>query len=223
MAQCTAKSKRSGAQCKRAAMVGKTKCYMHGGATPAGPTSPHYVTGRYSKVLPARLLARYQEASADAELLALREDIALVDARLADLLGRVDSGESVQAWGRVAEGLGLLRAAIAQGDAGGLRGAVSALEAAVKQGQADYAAWDEVGKTLDRRARLVEGERRRLVEMQQMLSAEQAMTLLAAVADVIRRHVTERAALAAISAELVRLMAGPAGAVAHAEQSAGSA
>jgi len=43
MAQCTAKSKRSGEQCRKRAVNGSTKCHMHGGKTP----SKH---GGYSKM-----------------------------------------------------------------------------------------------------------------------------------------------------------------------------
>ncbi|WP_367619416.1 HGGxSTG domain-containing protein [Bilophila wadsworthia] len=33
MGQCTAKSKRTGERCRRAAMHGQAVCYMHGGAS----------------------------------------------------------------------------------------------------------------------------------------------------------------------------------------------
>jgi len=45
MAQCTAKSKRSGKRCKRWASPGRTKCRMHGGRTPRGKDSPHFKHG----------------------------------------------------------------------------------------------------------------------------------------------------------------------------------
>src|SRR5690606_3084472 len=86
---CGAKT-RAGTPCKRAPVPGRTRCRLHGGLTPAGASHYNFKTGRYSKVLPARLRERYEEAAADPELLALREDIALLDSRLDDLLKRVD-------------------------------------------------------------------------------------------------------------------------------------
>jgi hypothetical protein len=70
----------------------------------------------------------------------------------------------------------------------------------------DAEARKEVAELLDQSRKLIESERRRCVEMQQMLTTEQAMTLLAVVVDTIRRYVTDRATLAAISADIARLV-----------------
>ena len=64
----------------------------------------------------------------------------------------------------------------------------------------------ELADLLDQSRKLVESERKRYVEMQQMLTTEQAMTMLAMVVETIRRHVTDRAALAAISADIAKLV-----------------
>lgn len=84
--QCQAKCKATGQRCRRRAVKGKRVCTVHGGLTPAGTASIHYRSGRYSKHLPARLTERYQEAQTDQRLLELREEIALIDSRLSDLL-----------------------------------------------------------------------------------------------------------------------------------------
>ena len=49
-------------------MVGLDVCHIHGGKSLRGPAHPHFTTGRYSTVLPTRLLARYRAAEKDAEL-----------------------------------------------------------------------------------------------------------------------------------------------------------
>ena len=67
--------------------------------------------------------------------------------------------------------------------------------------------WDDLCRLLDQRRKLVESERRRMVEMHQMLTTEEAMTLLAAVVDSLRRHIVDRKVLAAVSADLTRLVA----------------
>ena len=96
--QCKAKSKRTGNRCLRPAMNDKEVCYHHGGRTPRGMASPHFKTGRYSKFLPDRMASRFEEGQADTELLALRHEISVLDARTEDLLKRVDSGESGELW-----------------------------------------------------------------------------------------------------------------------------
>src|SRR5690349_13713695 len=93
---CGAKTK-TGAPCKGAPMP-NGRCRLHGGKTPSGIASPQYKTGRYSRVLPTRLQSRYDAARTDAALLELRDDISLLDARLEDLLSRVDTGESGVLW-----------------------------------------------------------------------------------------------------------------------------
>jgi hypothetical protein len=88
---------RAGTPCERAPMP-NGRCHKHGGKTPRGVASTQFVNGRRSKDIPSRLTERYQEALVDDELLALRDDVALIDARLGDVLGRVDSGESGRIW-----------------------------------------------------------------------------------------------------------------------------
>lgn len=51
MSKCTGTSKQSGQPCKKDAVVGSTKCHIHGGATPKGADSPNLKHGRYSAYL----------------------------------------------------------------------------------------------------------------------------------------------------------------------------
>ena len=83
---CGAKT-RKGTPCLRAPMV-NGRCNLHGGKTPIGAALPQFKTGRYSKYLPARLAERYHEAERDPELLSLRSELALVQARLAELISK---------------------------------------------------------------------------------------------------------------------------------------
>ncbi len=52
-------------------------------------------------------------------------------------------------------------------------------------------------------------ERRRLVELQQTITVERALVLIGAIAGIIKAHVTDRVTLAAISADLARLVQQP--------------
>ena len=73
---------------------------MHGGRSLQGVDSPRFKTGRYSKCLPDRLVERYEEALNDAELTRLDNEIALVDARLQDVLERLRADGEAVAGGR---------------------------------------------------------------------------------------------------------------------------
>jgi hypothetical protein len=180
------------------------RCRMHGGTSLAGVASPTLTTGRYSKYLPERLLERYQDAAQDADLLAMRQELALLDARLADVLQRVDTGESGALWKNVQDAF---RDFERERNSEREFVAWKRLASTIQDGMADYAAWQEVGRLIDQRQRLAESERKRLVDMRQMITAERAMVLLAAITDTIRRHVSDRSTLAAISADLARLAA----------------
>lgn len=202
--ECGAR-KRDGTPCKARAMD-NGRCRIHGGKTPRGPALPQFRDGRYSKYLPARLAARYQEARTDGELLALREEIALTDARLGDLLARVDTGESGALWQQLMAARMELIASKKASDQKGQIEALNLIMELISQGHADYRAWGEIAAVLDQRRRLVESERKRLTEMQQMITAERAMVLLNAVVGVIQTHVHDRTTLAAISTDIQRLV-----------------
>ena len=62
---------------------------------------------------------------------------------------------------------------------------------------------------MEQRRKLVESERRRLVDRQQVLTVERALVLIGAIAGIIKAHVKDRATLAAISADLERLVQQP--------------
>jgi predicted nucleic acid-binding Zn-ribbon protein len=196
--------------CRRPVSAEGQRCRVHGGASPAGIASPHFKHGRRGKYLPTRLLERYEEAVGDSELLALRDEIALIDVRINELLERIDTGESAALWAQLGAKFEKMQQAYASQDDSGFARAVKGLGAIIEQGGRADQVWDDIGNVIEQRRKLVESERKRLVDMQQMLTAEQAMTLLAAVVDVVRRNVTDRDALAAISADVKRIvLAGP--------------
>ena len=183
------------------------RCRMHGGNAKRGAGSGTFKTGKYSKYLPDRLSSRYLEAVNDPELLALRDDIALIDARLAEVLGRIDTGESGKVWESVAETFNDLKVASRTGNANKATVAMRELDDLISNGLADNVIWSEIGELLEKRRRIIESERRRLIDMQQMITAENAMLLVAALVGVIREHVTDRGILNAISADIGKLTA----------------
>ena len=90
---CGAKKRGKDETCRAPAMA-NGRCRIHGGLQPQGIARPGFKTGRYSKYLPARLAGRYEEAASDPELLALKDDIALLDTRIAQTVSALDTGES---------------------------------------------------------------------------------------------------------------------------------
>lgn len=201
---CGAKT-RNGTPCKRAPMP-NGRCSNHGGKSLAGLASPRLSDGRYSRFLPTRLMARYEEAQADTTLLELRAEVSLVDARLVDVLTRVDTGESGHLWQELATWNAALDKARRSQDTAAVAAALTGMQDTIRKGHADWSAWQDVRSLIDQRRRLVESERKRLVETQQTLTVEKAMLLVGAVAGIIKAHVHDRTILAAISADLDSLL-----------------
>ena len=161
MAQCTAKSKRTGQQCRRPAMTGRTTCYMHGGKTPRGAALPQTTHGRYSKDLPARLADRYEEARNDPDLLNLNAEIQLTYALLSEALKGMDRGESGALWRALHDAWDQYQAASQNNDTEASRTTLDAIGGLITRGVADAAARSEVRGIIDRRRKLVESEGKR--------------------------------------------------------------
>lgn len=87
---CGAKRKQGKGPCRATALYPNGRCRVHGGPTPVGPASPHFVTGRHSRLLKEikGFGTHYERALADPDLLRLDSEVALIDARIGDLLER---------------------------------------------------------------------------------------------------------------------------------------
>lgn len=182
------------------------RCRMHGGASLSGMASPTFKTGRYSRVLPTRLLDRYHEGLNDRDLLALTDEIAVVNARLGELVGQLDSGGQEEKWEAITMGLDFCDTAIQAKDMPRLLGHLAAMREVVRQGQADGLLWEEIGNWMERARKLRETEQRRLVAMQQVITSEQAMVLVAALTMAVKTHVHDVDTLRAINDDFTRTL-----------------
>lgn len=223
---CGAKT-RSGGKCHSRPMP-NGRCRLHGGKTPGGLNSPNLKHGRHSKYLPKNLLATYKEALQDQNLLQLHDEIALIDARLAEVLGKVQAGKDLNQWESIqTEFAGLLTAlqgipAVAAQITGKENPNAVALQAQwrgpkkLKTERLDEAsatarlletlanlgnlivtgidtkeAWDMIQALIEQRRKLVESERKWYIENQQVITAEKALILIAAIAEIIKTNVSD--------------------------------
>lgn len=205
--QCTAKSKQSGQRCKRHATPGMNVCVIHGGKSLKGAASPVFKTGTHSKYLPARMVAAYQAALNDPELLDLNQSIALIDARLMDLLGRVDNGEPGKLWFSLRKAYSELDAAIRLKDAKGMVEPLAELDELTRRGASDYAAWGEIGRLLEDRRKQVETKQRVELQGEKAVSATELMTFMGAVLHLIQSTVSDKQERIQISNGIEQLIA----------------
>jgi hypothetical protein len=143
--------------------------------------------GRYSKYVPRRLLAKYEAAEQDPDLLSMRAEIALLDSRLQELLQRVHSGESGQMWRMLSDEIAQLLQNRDDPDRATVH--INNLISIVRRGNADYAAWNELRSVVDQRRRLVDAERKRMVDAQLTMDVEQALLLLTVITGIIKDSV----------------------------------
>lgn len=187
--------------CRRKVSREGERCRNHGGASLKGIASPTIKHGRYSKYLPDALADRYREARSDPELLSLRDDVALVDTRLTELVQKLDTGENRDLWSALQATYQTLTRARAEGKTRDMAQALIAMGGLIESGAEQGVLWDEIGRVLEQRRKLVESEHKRLVEMRQMITVERAMILVTALVNAVAKRVSDRTTINAIAAD----------------------
>src|SRR5262249_20133008 len=142
---------------------------------------------------------------ADPQLLDLRGEVALLEARELELLKQL--GQQKQPpWGKVAQALGDYKKAKDKDKA------LAALEQVVRQGadaaRAQQATWNQLYDLIDRKSRTVAAESKRLHELSQYVTVEQAVFVLNGVLGAVRQHVTDRETLEAVQGSVARWLDG---------------
>jgi hypothetical protein len=182
------------------------RCWLHGGKTPKGPANPAWKTGMGSRYVPKNLRAVYDMAMGDTDLLNARHGIALLDAKIDQTLREIDDRKGGALWDDAYKAFTALEEAMIERDADKIRLAFKKLRAAMDEGQRDRRAWYDVRKLLSERTKISESERRRLIEMQQVLTMERASALVAFLIETVRRHVTDKQALIRISKDVKKVL-----------------
>jgi RNA polymerase subunit RPABC4/transcription elongation factor Spt4 len=198
-------------RCDKWAVAGFEVCNTHGAGSKKRPGGRPTQTGIYSKYLPKRIASRYEEFLGDPTNLDLDNEIAIAKARLSELLERADSGESYNAWADAKDIYTDLTKAIKAGDVLTSNACLQDLNKIIGRGVHDYASWAEIRVQTAHYVKLVESQRKRQVENNQMITAQQLTYLMAAVIAIVGRAIknkeindTER--FNVISAELNQLL-----------------
>lgn len=145
------------------------------------------------------------EFKKDAELLHLTNEIALVDTRMSELLDSLSEESGTQLWKRLKRHVNYYKRAVRSRHAKDAQEHLDKLFDLIEDGADEYAKWASIMDMIEHRRRVVESERKRMVEMQQMITTQQAMVFLAAVTASVKKHVSDRKALVGIAADLERI------------------
>jgi hypothetical protein len=209
---CGAKSKRSGKPCRAPAMA-NGRCHIHGGKSLGGLASPTFKTGAHSRNLaahlPPNLRARFEAAMADRELLSLRECVALTDLRLQESLDHLNSSDSASFRAHLLQLWEKLEAVnVAKDDperATKVAATLTEIGKAIRAGAFQVDAFEEMSKAVKERMDATGREIRRLLEMNQIITPEQAMAILIALNAAIQKHVPDSSVRSAIASEFQRI------------------
>ena len=189
--KCGAKT-RSGSPCEHWPIRGRTRCLLHGGRSLAGPASATWRHGRRSRYLPRRLAEKFQEALHDPDLVSLIPDLATLDARLAELLQRLErGGESGAVWHALADERRALVAAKARDDKTAAAASLSKILALIDKGGGEETLWEQIQATLELRRRLVSSEAKRAHDARTSLSLDEVVVLVSAIAEAIKTTVVD--------------------------------
>lgn len=201
--QCSATTF-EGERCKSLAMPESPFCYTHRWQKRAGRGIEHFKfkTGRQSKYLPKHLHDRAIEQLNDPELLALDETIAIAGARLTELYERLNDSAPINAkgWELVMEALDQIDFLLQDEEpqVGAALERIQRLRHQAAVGSTEEKAWRQIAAMWEQRRKLIESERKRLLEMQQMMTAADIMALAIRLMESVKRNVRDQNVLEAI-------------------------
>lgn len=193
-----------GGWCPSHPLKGKDKCRHH------YDRKQDIFGARSQEYVPLSLLDRFETYITDASMLDMRNEIALIDTRISELVERLDQEDRVSddAMDRLRRSLRLLKRYISENREKGINRMLSEMSTILAIGSTQADQWAEIVNLINERRRVVEFEHKRMQATHQMITAEQAMALMAAVIDTIKRNVRDREILVAISEDVAKLLAG---------------
>lgn len=210
--RCSARSKRAGRRCLNPALAGRDKCRSHAGTSPdgsshAGPNNPNWRGGlslpRYSG--PPILNERLAAAMADPELLTLHAEVALVTARIQELVGLLSAGVDPETFAATSS---RLLAAMDAGDVAAQRTALEQLAALRTDVRASDGTWSRIVRMVERRRKLVDTASRREQLLNLHMSLKDATLHGQALMTACTRHIRDPTLLRAIVDE-IQAIVGP--------------
>lgn len=151
--------------------------------------------GRWGKYVPKRMLQGYLESQEDPELLNLRSDIALLDTRIKELSSGIPEQEPTPVLEKMADSIYLAMSAIKADEPNKAMAPLNKAVSMVNSRLTDKYVWQEITELIEQRRKLADTERRRLIDLQQTMTKEQAIAFAAALVTILNdtvREVVER-------------------------------
>ncbi len=200
--QCGARTK-SGGTCKGLARA-NGRCRVHGGNQTSGVGHHLFKHGRYSKYVPKNLKRSYEESRRDPELLSLHDDLALVESREKELLGRLSVEQPP--WQNVLSSLDALMTA----DPDDIPELLEQHNKLIRDGAAAAKVhdrtWRQLQEVIEQKSQLAQAEWKRQKELQQLLPVADALTFVRTVLMAAKDTVKDESSLRALQYRINQLL-----------------
>lgn len=181
-----------GNPCPAATLEANGRCRMHQAWELGDVIDPELMT-RYGPDLPTDVLGRVKRALADPELLDLKENIRLFDARLGELLGLLDNGysgnypplgDAIASYGRLRDNP---RTTPQERDQ-----AWDAIRKAMESAERRQNIWNQIERSTANRSRLVDQQQKREAFLQQHIPVARLVALVNILSTMMRQRAIEQ-------------------------------
>jgi hypothetical protein len=199
--------------CATTLLMPNGRCHNHGGIVRAGQRGSSYrggdaiglalQRGRYNPYLPERILERFEQAESDPEILSVKGEMSLMTVRIQDVIDRLDQGEAGELWSELRDMVVEYRR---EPDRAIKAQILARIFEYIFEGAEEYIGWQEIQRLAEQRRKLSETEQKRMVQLRQYMTAEQAMYLTSSLADIVVRNVTDPDTLERIRREFAGLI-----------------
>ncbi len=182
--------------CKRVAGWGVSetisgRCKYHGGASLKGAGHPRATDLRHSKYVPKWLADDYEASLRRADQLALDDQIATIDARIAEVWRDMPEGAGADLWLEAKRAQERFEAAERTGNRAGAGKAQNELRTALAGGAAYSSSWDELCRLGELRRRLTATEATRRHQVESTVTRSRLASRAVVRAEGIRRAINE--------------------------------
>lgn len=164
------------------------RCRFHGGKAAKMEKAGNFKHGGYSKYLPQALMDKYKTATEDEELLSLKDEAALVTARLYELsekithtAGKINYMELLRKYENYKAAL---RANMDSADF-----LLSDFEATLVSIKEDLRIWDEIALMIDTKRKIVDSEFKKMKAKDQYVEVEKVMLLVGGLMDIVSKEI----------------------------------
>ena len=181
------------------------RCRLHGGKSAAGIASATFRNGRYSKYVPARLSDRFEVALKDETMLEQRREIALLEIRINDLLDLLGVTGPRDVFKQLTELWTAFRHYANKQKKDKANEKIYELDTLIMGAHDESKLWQQVEQTVETRRRVVESERKRIIEAQEFVTLQQSLTLARALVESINKHIKNDRIKQLIQADIIAI------------------